>query len=55
MSYDEWKLQAPPIPLDEVIMEAQYRKDTNEFYLIDKMVKFWDRINYDLLEKIVNK
>lgn len=48
MNYDEWKLQASP--LDE-IQEAEYNPK-DDFYFIDKMESFWDRIDYDLMNEI---
>lgn len=42
--------QASPLGNDD-----QEQQQEDDFYFIDKMESFWDKIDYDLLEKIVNK
>jgi len=44
MTYDDWKLATPPEPKQEIETDFKF----------SKMLKFWDNINFDLLEKIIN-
>ncbi len=56
ISYDEWKTQASPVS-KETQTEAQtpIRSVHDDFYFINKMETFWSRINYNLLDKLLNK